>query len=140
MSAINVWKILGECRQRLARLAGNEGVAGLPGTSTSGASGSAEDTFGGLFGVSVLTLTNPFFKVIADKITEEAAKNGYEVIVAITAILIPFVFLTGIVGIIFEIEFSNCLKRFCVVDFADTAFVIRNKETIEFGDINNPLR
>ena len=26
MSAINVWKILGECRQRLARLAGNEGV------------------------------------------------------------------------------------------------------------------
>ncbi len=32
-------------------------------------------------GVSVLTLTNPFFKEIADKITEEAAKHGYEVIV-----------------------------------------------------------
>lgn len=32
-------------------------------------------------GVSVLTLTNPFFKVIADNITDEAKKNGYEVIV-----------------------------------------------------------
>jgi ribose transport system substrate-binding protein len=32
-------------------------------------------------GVSVLTLTNPFFKVIADSMTQEAAKHGYEVIV-----------------------------------------------------------
>ena len=32
-------------------------------------------------GVSVLTLTNPFFKVIGDTLTEEAAKHGYEVIV-----------------------------------------------------------
>ena len=35
----------------------------------------------GTIGVSVLTLTNPFFKVIADEITETAGKNGYDVIV-----------------------------------------------------------
>ena len=35
----------------------------------------------GTIGLSVLTLTNPFFKVIADTMTEEAAKHGYEVIV-----------------------------------------------------------
>jgi ribose transport system substrate-binding protein len=33
----------------------------------------------GTIGVSVLTLTNPFFKVIADAITDEARKNGYDV-------------------------------------------------------------
>jgi ribose transport system substrate-binding protein len=32
-------------------------------------------------GVSVLTLTNPFFKVIADNLTEELSKHGHEVIV-----------------------------------------------------------
>lgn len=35
----------------------------------------------GTIGVSVLSLTNPFFKVIADNITEEARKSGYDVIV-----------------------------------------------------------
>ncbi|WP_435022037.1 substrate-binding domain-containing protein [Tundrisphaera sp. TA3] len=35
----------------------------------------------GTIGVSVLSLTNPFFKVIADGIAEEAKKNGYDVIV-----------------------------------------------------------
>ncbi len=35
----------------------------------------------GTIGVSVLTLTNPFFKVIGDSITEEARKHGYDVIV-----------------------------------------------------------
>lgn len=35
----------------------------------------------GTIGVSVLTLTNPFFKVIADNMEKEAAKHGYEVIV-----------------------------------------------------------
>jgi ribose transport system substrate-binding protein len=35
----------------------------------------------GTIGVSVLTLTNPFFKVIADTITAEAAKHGFDVIV-----------------------------------------------------------
>ena len=35
----------------------------------------------GMIGVSVLTLTNPFFKVIADNMKSEASKHGYEVIV-----------------------------------------------------------
>ncbi len=35
----------------------------------------------GTIGVSLLTLTNPFFKVIADNITSVAAKQGYSVIV-----------------------------------------------------------
>ncbi|MEO8498396.1 MAG: substrate-binding domain-containing protein [Planctomycetota bacterium] len=35
----------------------------------------------GVIGFSALTLTNPFFKIIADNMQEEAAKHGYEVIV-----------------------------------------------------------
>ncbi len=35
----------------------------------------------GTIGFSTLTLTNPFFKIIADTMTEEARKNGYEVVV-----------------------------------------------------------
>lgn len=35
----------------------------------------------GLIGVSLLTLENPFFKVIGDTITVEAAKHGYETLV-----------------------------------------------------------
>ena len=35
----------------------------------------------GTIGVSVLTMTNPFFKEIADVLTVEANKNGYDVIV-----------------------------------------------------------
>jgi ribose transport system substrate-binding protein len=35
----------------------------------------------GVIGVSVLTLTNPFFKVIADNITAEANRHGYDVII-----------------------------------------------------------
>ena len=35
----------------------------------------------GTIGFSALTLTNPFFKTIADEMTKEAAKHGYEVIV-----------------------------------------------------------
>jgi ribose transport system substrate-binding protein len=35
----------------------------------------------GTIGFSALTLTNPFFKVIADTMKEEAAKRGYEVVV-----------------------------------------------------------
>jgi ribose transport system substrate-binding protein len=35
----------------------------------------------GRIGFSALTLTNPFFKIIADTMTEEAAKHGYEVAV-----------------------------------------------------------
>jgi ribose transport system substrate-binding protein len=35
----------------------------------------------GTIGLSVLTLTNPFFKVIADNMKAEGAKHGYEVLV-----------------------------------------------------------
>jgi len=38
-------------------------------------------TIKGTIGYSALTLTNPFFKVIADTMTEEALKHGYELIV-----------------------------------------------------------
>ncbi len=34
-----------------------------------------------VIGLSVLTLTNPFFKEIADALSDEASKNGYEVLV-----------------------------------------------------------
>ncbi len=34
----------------------------------------------GTIGFSALTLKNPFFKVIADSLTEEAQKHGFEVI------------------------------------------------------------
>jgi ribose transport system substrate-binding protein len=34
-----------------------------------------------IIGLSVLTLTNPFFKVIADTLAEEAGKHGYQVLV-----------------------------------------------------------
>ena len=34
----------------------------------------------GTVGVSVLTLQNPFFKVIADTVTEELGKHGYDVV------------------------------------------------------------
>lgn len=34
-----------------------------------------------VIGLSVLTLTNPFFKEIADSLSDEASKNGYEVLV-----------------------------------------------------------
>lgn len=35
----------------------------------------------GIIGVSLLTLQNPFFKVIGDHITDEAAKHGYDTLV-----------------------------------------------------------
>jgi ribose transport system substrate-binding protein len=47
------------------------GSAPAPGAATAGSKGT--------IGVSVLTLTNPFFKVIADSLTAEAAKHGYAV-------------------------------------------------------------
>ncbi|HEY8503214.1 MAG TPA: substrate-binding domain-containing protein [Gemmataceae bacterium] len=53
-------------------------TADNPGGSGPGG-GTAEKK--GTIGVSVLTLTNPFFKVIADNITAEAAKHGYDTII-----------------------------------------------------------
>src|SRR4029453_15931435 len=49
------------------------GAATAPATDAAGPTGKK-----GLVGVSVLTLTNPFFKVIGDNITSELAKAGYE--------------------------------------------------------------
>jgi ribose transport system substrate-binding protein len=44
--------------------------------------GAAESvTIKGTIGYSALTLTNPFFKVIADTMTEEALKHGYKLVV-----------------------------------------------------------
>lgn len=41
----------------------------------------AQSTSKGTIGLSVLTMTNPFFKEIADAVTDEAKKNGYDVVV-----------------------------------------------------------
>lgn len=48
-------------------------------TESNGGGGKASAR--GTIGVSLLTLQNPFFQVIADNITTEAAKHGYDVIV-----------------------------------------------------------
>ncbi|MEC9349468.1 MAG: substrate-binding domain-containing protein, partial [Planctomycetota bacterium] len=50
-----------------------------------GCGGSSDDGGGtkkkGLIGYSAMSLTNPFFKIIADSITEEAGLNGFDVAV-----------------------------------------------------------
>jgi len=51
----------------------------LPGCNDSGKT--APPAKSGTIGISVLTMTNPFFKEIAEAVTDEAKKNGYEVIV-----------------------------------------------------------
>lgn len=52
---------------------------GPPGPSTPGSAKSAAKR--GTIGVSLLTLENPFFKVIGDHITAEGAKHGYDALV-----------------------------------------------------------
>ena len=56
---------------------GTDPVATESGDDTPSDSGEVKGTIG----FSALTLTNPFFKVIADTMTEEAKAHGYEVIV-----------------------------------------------------------
>jgi ribose transport system substrate-binding protein len=56
------------------------GCGQSPGTLPLGR-GPGQSTDTGVIGVSVLTLTNPFFKVIADTMVDEAAKHGYRVLV-----------------------------------------------------------
>jgi ribose transport system substrate-binding protein len=51
------------------------------GTAVTGDSDTAGGESKGLIGYTTMSLTNPFFKVIGDSMTEEAAKHGYEVIV-----------------------------------------------------------
>ena len=48
------------------------------GDAKTGASTSQKS--GGVIGVSVLTMTNPFFKEIVDTMTDEAKRNGMEVV------------------------------------------------------------
>jgi ribose transport system substrate-binding protein len=58
--------------------------SGEPTTTTAdpgAVSGSPRQELKGTIGLSVLTLTNPFFKEIADNMTAEAAQHGYEVLV-----------------------------------------------------------
>ena len=59
----------------LALLAGCDKPAGTPGPKP------ADARSKGTIGVSLLTLDNPFFKVIGDNITEEGKKRGYDAIV-----------------------------------------------------------
>ena len=51
--------------------------AGIPEDSSPGSGGERKPTIG----FSALTLTNPFFKIIADEMTAEGKKHGYEVVV-----------------------------------------------------------
>ena len=57
------------------------GCGGGDEKSSSPSEGGRRTKSRGAIGLSVLTLTNPFFKVIADTMTAEAAKHGYSVIV-----------------------------------------------------------
>ncbi|HTE18829.1 MAG TPA: substrate-binding domain-containing protein [Armatimonadota bacterium] len=50
-----------------------------PGAGSTGNSAAPPAGSKGTIGLSVLTLTNPFFKVISESMTEEARKHGYEV-------------------------------------------------------------
>ncbi len=50
-------------------------------TSTSTSTESPSETTRGTIAASLLTLQNPFFKVIGDNITAEAAKHGYDTII-----------------------------------------------------------
>lgn len=55
--------------------------AGAPGEGTGGAASTPGQGKSGTIGVSLLTLDNPFFKVIGDNITAEGKRRGYEAIV-----------------------------------------------------------
>ena len=61
--------------------AGCGGGDSTPESSEGGSSASTPETSQKVIGYSALTLTNPFFKVIADTMEEEAAAHGYELIV-----------------------------------------------------------
>ncbi|MBC7966617.1 MAG: substrate-binding domain-containing protein [Fuerstia sp.] len=68
-------------------LASLMGCSDNSGSGTSTTSGSSPEKSAetkpkkGTIGFSTLTLTNPFFKIIADSMTEDAKKHGYEVVV-----------------------------------------------------------
>ena len=68
------------CQWKIAALAVLVLMAGCRGEE-SGKTSSDGIPSRGTIGLSVMTLTNPFFKVIADTLTDEARKHGYEVLV-----------------------------------------------------------
>ena len=51
------------------------------GSANTAPTGGGGNQIVGTIGVSVMTMTNPFFKIIADQIEEDAGKQGYKVIV-----------------------------------------------------------
>lgn len=69
-------------RRLLLLLASTAGImSGCRPAAESGPSTAAPAAARGLIGVSLLTLDNPFFKVIGDTITTEGAKHGYQTVV-----------------------------------------------------------
>jgi len=56
----------------------NGAAAGADANKAAG--GGAVKQTGGVIGISVLTMTNPFFKEIVDNVRDEAAKHGYKVV------------------------------------------------------------
>ncbi|MEZ6132363.1 MAG: substrate-binding domain-containing protein [Planctomycetaceae bacterium] len=69
--------LLSGCSDRSTDTTDNStGTADVGGAATNDSSESK-----GTIGYTTMSLTNPFFKVIGDAMTEEAAKHGYEVIV-----------------------------------------------------------
>ncbi len=56
--------------------------SGTPGTSSTESSSASSQETRGTIGVSLLTLQNPFFKVIGDNITAEAKQHGYDAVIA----------------------------------------------------------
>lgn len=70
LKALAVWLIVAACAM--------VGCKSEPSGDTPPDGGEAG---GGTIGLSVLTMTNPFFKEIADTVTAEAKKHGYKVIV-----------------------------------------------------------
>jgi ribose transport system substrate-binding protein len=72
----NVWAVV--------FVAGWAGCGTPPATEVNQESGAAPPATArqGTIGFSALTLKNPFFKIIADSLTEEARRHGFEVIVS----------------------------------------------------------
>lgn len=68
------------CQWKIVALAVLVLMAGCRGEESGKTSGDGIPSRGTI-GLSVMTLTNPFFKVIADTLTDEARKHGYEVLV-----------------------------------------------------------
>ncbi|HVX12949.1 MAG TPA: substrate-binding domain-containing protein [Pirellulales bacterium] len=65
----------------MALALGVTGCGAGPGGAPAAAAAGVVGTYKGTIGFSALTLTNPFFKVIAENMRAEAAKHGYAMIV-----------------------------------------------------------